>query len=307
MKESLVLSGINGGNPLGFLSATGTLSVAQMAYDRPKLRWELHFGAWRPVLEGCTDDAEAFLDVLFSTLSGLSLAPFEIEQRLPFPVATFRRGLDDAQKQALLGDRRMADVLSSFGDECCPEEDMIQETALRMVRSRDSAGQGLLAYALNIRRAVTRSDLYRSLFVPWDYADDGSSLRWDPLEDQSYALRADNPAKSTDRSAPRTMRGANALALEAMTIFPVFSVRRAARTTGYKQEGKQRSLSWPLWSGVLDLDGVRSLISLESLQTISPDSDDWRHWEAMGILAVFRSEVVSPNKYYKNFSPAVPV
>jgi hypothetical protein len=307
MSEGIVLGGINGANPLGFLAALGALAVAREAYGVPRLDWAAHGGAWRPRLQGCGQDAEALLGALAQRLEELPLAPFEVEHRLPFPVDTLRGALEAAQGGAVAGDRRTADFLKAFGDEAYPDEGVFQETALRMVRSGDSAGQGLLAYARSIRRPVCLDELHRALFAPWDYADGGSSLRWDPVEDQAYALRADNPSTSRDRTAPRSMRGANALALEALPLFPVFCVGRVAKTTAFHQRGRTRWLSWPVWRGPLELDPVRSLLTLRSLQEATPDHVTRQGWHALGIETVFRAEVVAPNQYYRNFSPAVPV
>jgi len=51
---ALVLSGLDGGNPLAFLAALGTLRTATRA-DRSaewRLSWTIHCGHWSPVLVG---------------------------------------------------------------------------------------------------------------------------------------------------------------------------------------------------------------------------------------------------------------
>ena len=63
---------------------------------------------------------------------------------------------------------------------------------------------------------TSREDLRLALFAPWRYLDEKPTMRWDPMDDRRYALRAGNPSK-----APlRTVRGANRLAIEALTFLP---------------------------------------------------------------------------------------
>ncbi len=82
--------------------------------------------------------------------------------------------------------------------------------------------------------------LRRTLFEPWDYGDHGfSSLRWDPLEDQRYALRWRDPSKSGANDGPGSMLGANSLALEALQAFPVIWTGREAETTGFHRNGRR--------------------------------------------------------------------
>ena len=85
-----------------------------------------------------------------------------------------------------------------------------------MVRSGDSAGQGLPFYAKEMRKKVGIDHIQRTLFHAWDYQDTGYSLRWDPIEDQRYALRWRDPSKSSQG----TMLAANSLAVEALQWFP---------------------------------------------------------------------------------------
>lgn len=306
MSSCIQLEGINGSNPLGFLAALGTLGLISTVRPDVRLSWQIGEGAWRPVIYGCDSTQNELLDILCDILGKVSLCPFMVADRLPFPVSTFQTALKIAQQEVFLRNRRSADLLVALGDENYPEKELLQETSLRMVRSGDSKGQGLLTYAFFIRATVTREELLRTLFSCWDYIDNGYSLRWDPIEDQSYALRADDPSKAQDKNAPRIMNGANALALEGMKFFPVFCVGRKAHTTGFGMEEKRNWFSWPIWDGRLNLDVIRSLVSFASLQGSKPNNMERQRWQSMSIVMVFRSEIVRPNQYYSNFSPAYP-
>ena len=50
----LVLSGLDGGNPLAFLAAIGTLRAVTRAASSAEwtLSWKMHDGHWSPVLGG---------------------------------------------------------------------------------------------------------------------------------------------------------------------------------------------------------------------------------------------------------------
>lgn len=307
MRAGLSLDGLNGGNPLGFLSAIGCFSVACDVWPEATLGWETRLGAWHPVLNACAQDVGQFIDKIDEGLARRPMDAFTVNKKLPYPVSDFRLALEGAQKEAFEGRRRNADVLCGLGDENYAEEGVFQETALRMVRSGDAAGQGLPAYAISIRASVTRDELRRALFSNWDYTDSAFSLRWDPIEDQSYALRFDNPSTSKDRNAPRTVNGANALALEALTLLPVFCMGRQARTTAFLIEKKPRSFTWPIWTGQVRLETVRALLGMASLLVAAPSEDTRQEWYRRGIAEVYRASIVAPNQYYRNFSPGVPL
>src|SRR5690606_29595730 len=51
--------------------------------------------------------------------------------------------------------------------------------------------------------------IQEALFAPWRRNDETDAFRWDPLEDQRYALRFDDPSRA---GAATTVHGANRLA-----------------------------------------------------------------------------------------------
>ena len=70
--KSLVLEGIDGANPLGFLAAVGTLAVLRQAGHREsRLAWRRNGIAWRPQLTGLpTDDQTVLSELLAEKLAG---------------------------------------------------------------------------------------------------------------------------------------------------------------------------------------------------------------------------------------------
>lgn len=304
MAESLKLKGLDGANPLGFLAALGTLAVSIRIFPKARLSWLPISGSLRPVLWNCGDDESVFVTQLHQELASMPMIAFEIDKKLPFVAEVFALALHEAQRSCSQDDRRTADLLTAFGSEIIQEKGVFESTDFRMVRSGDSAGQGLPAYALAIRYATDIDALQRTLFERWDYRDDGFSLRWDPLEDQRYALRWHDPSNQSNKKyAPQTMRGANALAVEALILFPSFSSKSKLMTTGFFESDRRSFFTWPIWDSPLGGDAIRSLISLSELHCPAPPRNKLAQ---RGIIEIYRCERVAPNQYYKNFAPSFP-
>ncbi|MGI9301662.1 MAG: type I-G CRISPR-associated protein, Cas3-extension family [Gammaproteobacteria bacterium] len=304
--SSLALTGIDGGNPLGFLAAVGAANLTRSFCPELLFSWQVENGAWRPVFHRCEPDKARFISSLLDTLKSVSTAPFDISDKLPFQVESFKKSLAAAQRAATAADRRVVDFLAAFGSEVNPEKEVFQDSKFRMVRSGDSAGQGLSAYTRAIRKATDGAALQRTLFMPWDYRDDGFSLRWDPIEDQRYALRWRDPSKSSLKDGPGTMTAANCLATEALQFYPTMfrSNQRQLATTGFSRHvAAGISFTWPIWNSAVALDTVRSLLAMIELHQDRPPR---RALGKRGVVEIYRSQRVQQNQYYSNFSPAQP-
>lgn len=297
------LSGIDGGNPLGFLAAIGTLVLARSFVPGAKLHWQ-PMGGWRPVLSGYSNSREQLLEDLAQALQTSSTEHWDIDKKLPFEVDKFRNALKATQQASGPKNRRTKDFLVAFGSEVLHKKGIFEDTLFRMVRSGDSAGQGLPFYALKIQKSTGLESLRRTLYEPWDYRDDGPSLRLDPLEDQRYALRWKNPSKSTLCDGPGTMLGANALALEALALFPSVASGGRLLTTGFhRNRQRQTFFTWPIWECPLSPDGIRSLLALAALRENAPPRQELAR---RGVAEIYRCQRIAQNQYYSNFAPAFP-
>jgi len=307
-QSELLLRGIDGANPLGFLAALGATITVNHFCPEVKIYWRQESNAWRPVLLGCGSDEGAFIHNLHKALSSTSTAPFDIKKKMPFSADEFSEILKDTQSKVMLGDRRLADFLVAYGSEVLPPRDRdnkeFQNTRFIMVRSGDSAGQGFPFYARKIRDATEIKNLQDALFETWEYRDDKFSLRWDPLEDQRYALGWYDPSTKKDKYALKTMIGANSLALEALVLFPTMPIYGSLATTGFFQDKKRVFFTWPIWNRPVTIEILRSLVSLAELQKDIPPRDILA---SRGIVEIYRCERIITNKYYHNFTPAVPV
>lgn len=303
-KNETPLTGIDGGNPMGFLAALGTVVLAQAFAPGAKLFWRASSGAWRPVISGYPNSPETFLENLLGTLLSGSTTHFEIDKKLPFEVEKLKAVLVDTQRASTPENRRTADFLAAFGSEAVQEKGIFEATPFRMVRSGDAAGQGLPHYAMEIRKATGLDELRRTLFEPWNYMDDGFSLRLDPIEDQRYALRWKNPSKSSLADGPGTMLGANALALEALPLFPSMACSGQLLATGFhRNRQRQIFFTWPIWECPLGVESMRSLLVLAELQEDRPRRPNLSR---RGVVEIYRCQRIAQNQYYSNFAPAHP-
>lgn len=306
--EGIVLSGVDGTNPLGFLTAVGALRVTTNAESDPdipvRMRWEPSNATWSPRLIGGPTDAEALARSIIAYVKQMDNTVWNLDKRLPFEQKKFHLAAGEQVHRAQQTHRYTIDVLSGLGTDSPDKgpEDSFRDTALRMVRSGDSNGQGFLHYARSIREETNLKDLYEALFSHWVPTSARYSLRWEPLEAREYALGARNPGKESVMA----VQGANFLALEALPLFPVVPTGRTARTTGFgdRTNGRERRLVWPIWTEYLTLDAVRSLVTCRAVQA---DRRSKPELLELGIEAVFESRQYKPIQYYSNFAPAVRV
>lgn len=304
--DALRLDGLDGANPLGFLALLGAAHLACRFAPELRVHWEGSGLGWRPVLSAHGCDRPALVDKLTHALAGAGPAPFDLDARLPFAQRGFRQAMVEAAI-AFDGQRRFVDLLSGLGsDAFIDKEGLFSETALRMTRSGDAAGQGLPYYVLAAREGLSPAQIDAMLFNAWRYDDDCFSLRWDPVEDQRYALRSDDPSqKANKRAGSRGVKAANAVAAEALAMLPVQPQANQVATTGFASCGRRMvAFTWPIWTVPCGLDVMRSVLSDPELSRPQPDR---RRLAARGVAQAFRSERFASSVYYKNFSPGRPV
>lgn len=302
----LLLRGLDGSNPLGFLAAVGAAVVAKDLFPTVRFGWQQAEGGWRPSFSGCGDDEQGFSEMLFEALGRASMAAFDFDNKMPFDADRFSDALREIHAHSSIADRRDADFLASFGTELYPDEKtgQFQDSKFRMVRSGDSAGQGLPFYAKALRGRTTLDCIRRAVFCTWDYQDEGYSLRWDPIEDQRYALRWRDPSRSSIVDGPGTMLAANSLAIEALRWFPTLLIGKQAWTTGFRRVGRREIyFVWPIWTPMVDVETLRSLLTLDDLAK-SPIPR--LSLVQRGIPEVYRSQRIQQNQYYSNFTAGVP-
>ena len=307
-KDGLLLGGLKGGNLLAFLAAIGLLRtlVTEKPEQNWKLCWKENGADWSPVLSGKdTLEAEELISILHAALKVQSqvlnqpklrkfkdTAKIECEQ--------FREIALEAQDTSTFVDRTYSDFVAALGCESTPhpagKSPSIQDTDLRTMSG--AGHQHFLETMRDLAGKIAQDDLRFSLFDIWAYRDEKMGLRWDPLEDRRYALRWKEPSKDTIK----TMHGATRLAIEALPLFPTMPVGRFLETTGFSpRKNGPIFFSWPIWNVPIDIDTIRSLLSLNELQEPGPNGGKLYR---RGIVEVYRSERITQGKYYRNFTSA---
>jgi hypothetical protein len=302
------LKGLDGGNPLAFLAALGTLRMTTLAYpqNQVRMRWQNNEGGWRPylVVEGVLD-VDAWISALNTALRRVNGQPaFGISSDLNLPCDEFRTKLIEAQSRATKDDRCYPDYLSAFGSEIVESQangkktGMIADTAFRTMSG--AGHQHFLGFMSELEKRTEEEHLRSALLAGWKYEDPGPSMRWDPADDRRYAQRWKEP--SGDPS--KTVRGANRLAIEALPLYPTVATRVHLETTGFSQRrGLGVVWTWAIWAKELNLDVVRSLLSFPELQRNTPNR---KILQSIGIAEVYRCQRITQGKY-RNFSQAIPV
>jgi hypothetical protein len=297
--DGLLLPGLDGTNPLGFLAALGVLRVLSREQQGVKLSWKRSDGTWRPELFGVQLPLPDLATVLHAAIQRLDHSAWSIDGKLPFDAAILQNSMHQALQTASFTCRHHIDLLASFGVECFVDKDgTFEKTDLCMVRAGDSAGQGMTAYGKRIIETIQPQQLQRTLEGTWLNSDDQCALRWDPGEDKPYAVQWRNPSKIGALSE----KGANCLALFGMVCFPVVPVKGEAQTTGFGlKAAKQSSFTWPMWNRPINLEVMKSLLTWSVLKDEQPDRAELA---SIGVAAAYRCNRVMTSTCYANFTPS---
>lgn len=308
----LELPGLDGSNPLGFLSALGTLRLLDGESEdgaAAHLGWQQGFGAWTPRLELTEELVEDDLSELLADALNASAEHPALKDWDDLTVAPddFRKFVISAIDTSSRDERSWVDFAASFGCEALPDPNasrpIIRDTAFRTMSG--AGHQHFLKTMRHVLAEVTPEHVSKTLFRTWEYDDllEKSTLRWDPFDDVRYALRWRNPSGDPERKKRGSMLAANALAVHALPLFPTAPVGRGLATTGFRRFGRSTAWSWPIWEPPIPASVVRSLLSIPDLQK---ESTDRATLAPRGIVEVYRSRRITVGKY-RNFTPAEPV
>ena len=302
MREPVTLEGLHAASLLGYLAAMGTLvAVAEERSSTPRLAWCRHGGQWTAALWDLPDtlDRERLPEWLAPRLQVLGARPPVLFAKdLSVSGETFRQQAQQAAERAALGDRTDADFVAAFGcDAVVDKTGQIRDTSFRTMSG--AGNQHFLESMKKLAELTTAADLVHALFEEWAYTDEQPSMRWDARDDRRYALRWKNPSGDP----PRTVRGANRLAIEALRLLPTAPVGKGIATTGFHRDAGNH-FTWPIWQSPLSAEAVRSLLGLASLE--AKDYAQVSELQARGVVELYRSTRRTVGKYVI-FTPAVPV
>jgi len=315
-RQRIELRGLDGTNPLGFLAALGVLRTLSRALpdQRVEMAWRRD-AVWHPVVFTSEKlDQDVLAEVLHNALAGRQGDPQfnALGKNTTVPADEFRRVTLDAVNEAYRDDRVFVDFCAGFGSDALVSQNdgvTIQDTALRTM-----AGAGHQHFLETMRNLIATCDaghLSRTLFSTWKYDDPTQtlSLRFDPLDDNRYALRWRNPSGDPDRKKSGSMLGANRLAIEAIPLLPTAPGSRRLKTTCFKgYRSNDTFFCWPMWTLPLTVSVVQLLLTARLDSSTSDDATvSQRSVESassqQGVPAMFRSQRITVGKV-RNFTPA---
>lgn len=137
-----------------------------------------------------------------------------------------------------------------------------------------------------------------ALFAPWRRKDDADAFRWDPEEDQRYALRFDDPSAA---GAALTVHGANRLAAIGFLSFITAATEHRIEALGAVRDDAGWSFVWPVWSVPLSRSVIEALLAHPGISSFAIDE-----LRPLGVMELYRARRVANGKYM-NVARAQPV
>jgi len=310
VEQEILLVGIDATNPLAFLAALGVLRTVTAALPDSNVRmaWRSS-GKWHPVIvTNCELTRDDLTSLIHEALHGRQNDSHFIDlgKNINVHHSEFRRAVMNSVAAAHMHNRVSADFYSAYGSEALvlPNDlTTIQDTALRTMAG--AGHQHFLETMRNLIEACGIGHIEKTLFHPWDYSDPSQtlSLRYDPSDDNRYALRWRNPSGDPARKSSGSMLGANRLAIEALPLFvtaPGASRLQTAGFTGHRSNDTY--IHWPLWESLLPLSVVQSLLVLP--QVIGGPTSAQQLFDR-GVGGVMTSQRITVGKV-RNFSQGSP-
>jgi hypothetical protein len=282
------LSGLDGGTLLGFVAALGVLEVLESTRapgePEPRLGWRLS-GRWHPVIA----DVRSMNDVVARILNDarsqaietvLSFCYVKMEKRGPkvvrslaAPVAVLRATLESSLS------RRSESAVRCFASLMC-EPDRTTDEDGDAHPSPEDFHQAAIDYDARVPlswfvsqtpfdftsrntqfldqidriRGVLDADIVATDILHGRGAASERIMRWDSLVDMPGALFS--------RAAPMTRPAAEWLAFRGISLFPLVAERGRATMPGFSGRRKAGELSWPLWTGMLPRDVVKTALGV---------------------------------------------
>jgi hypothetical protein len=306
---SIELIGLDGGNPLAFLTALGvvvTLNDVPSEHE-VRLSWAVR-DAWRPVLScRAQRTADELVEALDTELRQQGDAPFRILENasddtiadnLTMGGNAYRRYASAAIQS---GVTRASDFAAVFACDVLETKGQVLDTAFRMLSG--AGHQDFLKSMRDLLTSTSRDQVREAVFGPWQYRDGPPIMRWDPDDDRRYALRWKEPSGDPIR----TVRGANRLAIEGLRLLPSVPVDSRLRTVGFRGDRASDAFwTWPIWTTPLNVDVIRSLLALEALQADELEPAQRAALYRIGVAEIFRVQRLTVAKH-RGFAPAAPL
>ncbi len=307
----LLLPGLDGQNPLGFLAALGLLRILDAHARRlsapapalafsatPPFAARIAFDASMDqvkkivLADAAAQAASVALRLAYDEQGNLCPpdAPHATRDLKPSPA-----GAQNFLRLAAGAGRREADLAAGL------LSDVVQDNngASKPTAFHFTAGQqSFLEMVEALRSGIGDASLDEALLGPWRNTSKLPSLSWDATVARLYALRASNPSGEKRGSVP----AANWLAVHALAFFLVMPERSrdrtVLRTTNVWLGWKDVPFTWPLWTEPAEASVLASLLRLDASRLAQ------RERLALGVQTVFRSRILRTDQGgYGSFTP----
>jgi CRISPR-associated endonuclease/helicase Cas3 len=294
--------GLDGTNPLGFISSLGSLRMLDQHFGprRVLMKWMLSGSTWVPAFAIERDDERAekidsrvLARLIFEEMKG---------QKSPHPALVWETFL--AKAGTTVGilfsqagkeypkNHSLCSYLTAIGTDMvstCQKE--TEDNQLRLTRSDYFIG--------NLRTILENTKVLhieKALLRPWDYSDPvaGQSLRLDPGEDRRHAYQWSEPTSDNSRNSTGGVLGANRLVIEAYPFFQSAVAGGRLRTSMFKgRSSVDTYFTWPIWNVPISSEVVQSLLRITEFQQDEIDPEMIRE---RGFAAIFRSKRLTIGK-----------
>lgn len=331
--SAVMVTGLDGATPLGFLAALGLLRVFDEKAragqtSRPRLAWTER-GRWRPVLHG-PDSLDAVVDEVMADVQACRDQPLvdmtyiKVEKKGPKQfrglkpqVAVLRgwlwRHCQDAEHddRALRTLEYMAALMAENATDKlkkAPTEEELRRTGTP-VDDRGSLELAVQPTAFDfttrntqfldqlqcIARELSRDWVVRALRDGLPVPEAGRTMGWDST--------ADAPGALFEGQKRGTHPAAEWLAFRGLVYFPVFGAGQRLRTTACRGRRLEGAFVWPLWSAPATASSIRSLLSYPKPEDLSEAQR-----RALGVSQVIRARFTKgADNRTAIFAPTEPV
>lgn len=294
--SEVVLSGLDGGQALGFIAGLGVLEAlgrtAPPESHPPRLAWR-NLGVWRPVVTGA-DSVEDIADRILADANSdeinalLAFGYYKVEKQGPkrvnalaSPVSVLRAWLQQllADAQYEVADYSAALMCESATDTLKDEKVCAPETlrecgvpfdpavALNVVALQTpfdftSRNTQFLDQIRRVRDTISKEAILEEL-QSGQGAPSDRIMRWDMLTDL--------PAALFERARPLPRPVAEWLFFRGLRRLSLTGKGGRIEMPGFSGRRKAGSFSWTLWEGFLTSDMIRTVLTQDSLLTNSAE------------------------------------
>ena len=333
--SSVLIPGIDGSTPLGFLAALGLLQVVDDHFrqdtsepasvvtpSRPRLSWAKE-DTWRPVLHG-VDSLQALVDVLDRDRTAWADSPLlsfryvKQEKQGPKAVGGLKAPLAVVRAWSRLRrDERDESTLAYGAALFCSE---VTEVNKKPATAEDHASLGIavdpsVPMELTVERnfldlTARNAQFLEQVEIIRDYlspvrihaALESGKPDYDAPRTLDWDPSADTPGAIYTGFRRGFLPVHEWLGFRALRLFPLASAGSKVQMTSCTGRRLDGTFTWPLWEAPASLDAVASLIAHPALTGLTAEE---RH--AFGISALFTAGLTKKaDGYTGTLAPAQP-